>query len=485
MQNQYADSFGFETKKRCGSDAPKVRQSSIRNTRLPQAVNPVPATAELAHQQISRRHAMTARAVATATAGCIIEAMEERRLLSATLTTVDLHANSIVQALGSPIVERRVGPTLSGALTGDQVSRFPGYDPGQINQYYGLDQLGFNGAAADGAGQTIAIVEIGDDPTIADDLALFDQQEGLPPPPSLRVVGEDGSSNLPDATSETTETALDVEWAHAIAPAASLIVVEATTNIQTYSDLSHLFVNAVNTAKSEPGVSAVSISYGVPEGLYHAPDSSFATPAGHQGVSFLVSSGDGGSYPNKSTSRQIVVMSPASSPNVIAVGGTTLQYDTNYNPASEIGWGYTQSNGNYAGSGGGLSTLEAEPSYQKSVAGTLGGRGVPDVAFEGDSATGVLVYDTSMGGWGVVGGTSLSAPCWAGIIAIVNQGRTLQGLPTLNSAGASTSTTLYNLPASDFNDITSGTNGEYDAGTGYDLVTGAEHQSQTNSFPIW
>ena len=108
------------------------------------------------------------------------------------------------------------------------VTAFPGYTPAQIRNYYGLNQVTFNGTAADGAGQTIAIVELGDDPKLQSDLGIFDSQEGLAAPPNLTIVGQDGGSKLPDPTPDTAEESLDVEWAYAIAPSASILVVEAT-----------------------------------------------------------------------------------------------------------------------------------------------------------------------------------------------------------------------------------------------------------------
>ena len=193
-------------------------------------------------------------------------------------------------------------------------------------------------------------------------------------------------------------------------------------------------------------------------------------------MTFVISSGDGGSYEYNPgvIGDGISVNSAASSPNVLAVGGTTLAYDANGNPVSETGWGYdsTQTPGDFVGSGGGVSVLEPEPSYQTAVAGVLSGRGVPDVSFEADPNTGVQQYDTSAGGWFEDGGTSLSAPCWAAIIAIANQGRVLQGHTTLNGATDPALPAIYGLPTSDFNDITSGTNGVYSCTSGYDLVTG-------------
>jgi hypothetical protein len=259
------------------------------------------------------------------------------------------------------------------------------------------------------------------------------------------------------------ETALDVEWAHAMAPGAQIILVEA--NSQTLADL----MAGVTTAASQPGVSVVSISWGYAEGLgvlaadESAYDSAFTTP----GVTFVASTGDYGSA---------APVYPAFSPNVLAVGGTslTLNGDNTYN--SETGWGYTSSSlGAFIGSGGGISQYETEPAYQGGVQST-GYRTTPDVSFVADPATGAWVADQynldPSNPWEVVGGTSLSAPCWAGLIALVNQGRVAAGQPTLNSTSPTqTQQALYSLSQTDYNGISSGSNG-YSALAGYNLVTG-------------
>ena len=188
-------------------------------------------------------------------------------------------------------------------------------------------------------------------------------------------------------------------------------------------------------------------------------DSSFLTPAGHGGVTFLASTGDSGA-PGEY---------PAFSPNVLAVGGTSLNLNSAGNYASETGWG---SGAGQPGSGGGQSVLESEPAYQLSVQHS-GKRQIPDVAFDAYPNTGVPIYDThgisGQTGWFQVGGTSLSAPSWAALLAIANQGRALAHKGTLLNQQAMTA--LYTLPQSDFHDITMGNNG-FPAKPGYDLVTG-------------
>jgi subtilase family serine protease len=328
-----------------------------------------------------------------------------------------------------------------------------GFSPQQISQAYGFNQITFkNGTIqGNGSGQTIAIVDAYSQPNIASDLQTFDSTYGIAAPPSFTVVNENGGSTLP--TSDTNwgmEESLDVEWAHAMAPGANILLVEANSN--SYSDL----LTAVNYARNQPGVSVVSMSWGGPEfageNLY---DSYFTTPTGHNGVTFVASSGDNGS----SGAPEFVSVSP----NVLAVGGTQLSTDTNGNYLSETGW---------SGSGGGISAYESQPSYQQGVVTqTSTMRAVPDVAYNASDGSPYAVYDTDYGGWIEVYGTSAGAPQWSALVAIADQGRALNNQSTLDGA-TQTLPAIYQLPSSDFHDITSGSNGSYSAGPGYDLVTG-------------
>ena len=194
-----------------------------------------------------------------------------------------------------------------------------------------------------------------------------------------------------------------------------------------------------------------------------AYDSTFTTP----GVTFVASTGDYGAADP---------VYPAFSPNVLAVGGTSLSLNADNSYNSETGWGYfSNSSGTFIGSGGGISQYESEPAYQQRVQST-GSRTTPDVSFVADPATGAWIADPynldPSNPWEVVGGTSLSAPCWAGLIALVNQGRAAAGQPTLNSSSPTeTQQSLYSLSQNDYHVITSGSNG-YSAAAGYNLVTG-------------
>ena len=158
------------------------------------------------------------------------------------------------------------------------------------------------------------------------------------------------------------------------------------------------------------------------------------------------------------------------------------------------GGGSVFDDGNAGGTGGGISQYEfPQPSYQQGtvtkVTQSTTYRTIPDVSFVGGTATPVYEYDSAFGAVAPepTGGTSLSSPCWAGLVAIVDQGLALGGLPPLNtdtSAGATLQTALYDSPLTDFHDITSGYNG-FNAGPGYDLSPGLARPSQTCSFPTW
>ncbi len=380
-----------------------------------------------------------------------LERLECRRALSATPTQAPI----VVAGTFEP-AWLASSTALRSGLAAPQASSGPsGFTPAQIRHAYGFDGLTFDGVPADGTGTTIAIVTAYDSPNIATDLATFSATFGLPAPPSFRKVSQTGSAALPAFNAAwSSETCIDVEWAHAIAPGASILLVEAKTNSNT--DL----VAAVNFARSAPGVIAVSMSWG--QGEYvgeKAFDTSFATPAGHPGVTFFAASGDSGA-PG---------IYPAMSPNVVAVGGSSLKLGAG-GSAIESGW---------SRSGGGISLYESRPAYQTGVVTqTTTKRANPDVSFVADPATGLAVCDSRANGantpWAAYGGTSIAAPQWAGLAAIVAQGRALRGAASLDGAKEFLPAS-YALPATDFRDIVTGTSlgsPRYTAAAGYDLVTG-------------
>lgn len=327
------------------------------------------------------------------------------------------------------------------------------FTPAQIRQAYGVDQVTFNGGAVagDGSGQTIAIVDAYDDPTIAADLAHFDAQFGLAAPPSFVKATPQGQPAYNSGWAG--EIALDVEWAHAIAPGANILLVEARSS--SFADL----LAAVDYARSQPGVSAVSMSWGASEfSSETSNDSHFITPAGHAGVTFLASSGDSGTPPEW----------PSVSTNVVSVGGTSLKLNADNSYAGETGW---------RSGGGGVSKYVTKPTYQTYVSTPSSTkRTSPDVAYDADPNTGVYVYDSSNGGaWYQYGGTSASSPQWAALIAVADQGRVLARLSSLDGP-TETLFALYTMGQAQttyFHDITSGSNGGGSrAGVGYDTVTG-------------
>ena len=356
------------------------------------------------------------------------------------------------------MLDPRAQITASGQLAPFATSSPTGMTPAKMRHAYGIDQIMFGAVHGDGTGQTIAIVDAYDYPTAASDLHNFDVAFGLPDAPSLTRVNEDGGTTLPGTDPAglgndwEVEEALDVEWAHSMAPGANILLVEVAS--PTDSDL---IQHGVNYARSAPGVVAVTMSFGRGEDAsVTGLDQYFTTPTGHNGVTFLASTGDTGSPGGY----------PAKSPNVVAVGGTTLSVDASGNYISESGW---------SGSGGGLSTFESQPAYQNGVVTQSSTqRATPDVAFDADPASGAAIYDSYDFGtstpWMTVGGTSLSSPCWAGIVSIVDQGRALGGVGSMDGIGK-TLPRLYAISAGDFHDITTGSNG-LSAGVGYDLVTG-------------
>ncbi|HET7627944.1 MAG TPA: S53 family peptidase [Bacillales bacterium] len=318
-----------------------------------------------------------------------------------------------------------------------------GYTPDQIRNAYGVDELSYTGT-----GQTIAIVDAYGSPTIKQDLQTFNQQFGLPPA-DLTVVYPDGKPRRTDG-GWALETSMDVEWAHAIAPDAKILLVVAKSN--SLADL----LSAEDYASSH-GAEVVSNSWGASE---FSSEASYDSHFQHPGITYTASSGDSGAG----------VIWPAASPNVVAVGGTTLNLDESGNRLSVSAWD---------GSGGGLSNYFARPNYQDAWQSVVGSsRGVPDISFDADPNTGVAVYDSTRlqgeKGWFQVGGTSLGAPCWAALIALADQGRTspLSSTETLTKLYQIAGDTGSSGYVANFYDITSGNNGGFAAKAGYDLVTG-------------
>jgi subtilase family serine protease len=293
---------------------------------------------------------------------------------------------------------------------------------------------------------TIAIIDAYDDATIEKDLGIFDAAYGL----ALCTVKNGCLEKHLMASSTKTdsgwslETSLDVEWAHAIAPQAKILLVEAKT--PSGANL----LSAIDYATGRKDVVSVSMSWGGAEFSDELSyDSHFVSK---YGAAFFASSGDDGAG----------VSWPAVSPLVVGVGGTSLELLAGGTLVSESAW---------SGSGGGVSAYETQPDYQKTYAvpKAKGMRAVPDVSYDADPASGYAVYRTtgkSKNGWYTVGGTSAGAPQWAAIYALGHS-----ATPGVMYADKASSGTLKF-----FRDIASGSNGtcKYycDARKRYDYVTG-------------
>jgi len=307
-----------------------------------------------------------------------------------------------------------------------------GLNPQQVRAAYNL--------TASGAG-TIAIVDGYDNPNAAADLQTFSTQFGIP------MTGSFTKHTMGSVRANSgwaLESSLDVQWAHAIAPAANILLVEAKS-----SRLSDLLA-AVDYARKVPGVISVTMSWGASEFSGSSAYDSYFTSGNGQPITFFASSGDSGTG----------VQWPAVSANVVGVGGTTL--NASGSSSTETAWN---------GSGGGISSFVNEPSYQSSLVHNSNGmRAVPDVSFDADPQSGVAVYDSygynGQKGWFVVGGTSLGSPSWAAIRA----------LGTASNPAFYTDATNPTIYSTDFRDVTSGSNGSCGAvctaATGYDFITG-------------
>ncbi len=284
------------------------------------------------------------------------EPLEERWLLS-----ISAGAAAPAEMIASP--QSSVQPI--GEI-GSSPSASPGsaaVSPQQIRHAYGLDQLSQN------AGGVIAIIVAYDDPKIvsstssgfsASDLHQFDLAFGLPDPPSITKIVQDGTANYPAPSpvypaqnSWASETSMDVEWIHALDPQAHLLLVEANSPSRT--DLYAAVDQARNwSGLSGESVSVVSMSWGESEFNGETSyDSHFTTPSGHQGITFLAATGDYG-WPGEY---------PAYSPNVVAVGGTTLTTDSSGDYISEITWNDTHPGQGQIeeATGGGISQYESQP----------------------------------------------------------------------------------------------------------------------------
>ena len=323
-----------------------------------------------------------------------------------------------------------------------------GMTPVQIRAFYGVPSVGGSGV--------IAIVDAYHYATALNDFNVFSKTFGLPQETGngsvFQVVYATNGNKQPRANSGwAQEAALDIEWAHAMAPGAKIVLVEAAS--AGYADL----FAAVDKAKSIAGVTQVSMSWGGGEFSSETSYDSHFVNAANRNILYFASSGDTGG----------VVEYPSSSPYVTAVGGTSVATDSAGSFTGETGW---------SGAGGGTSLYEAKPGYQSAL--SVSKRSVPDISSNADPNTGVSVYCSTQNqgysGWLVFGGTSVSAPCMAGMHNVS---------ATANSTNASFLSYIYSnyTTSGNYRDITSGNNG-FSAGVGWDFVTGVGSPVSVNAF---
>jgi kumamolisin len=331
------------------------------------------------------------------------------------------------------------------------------YTPPQVAAAYAYP------TGVDGTGQTIALIELGGGYNTSD-LSTYFANLGLPVP-TVTSVSVDGATNAPtgDPNSADAEVGLDIEVAGSIAPGAKIVVYFGPNTDQGFLDA---ITTAIHDTTNAPTI--VSISWGGPESTWTAQaltnfDSAFADAA-TLGVTVCVAAGDNGSSDGV-TDGNAHVDFPASSPHVLACGGTSLSANGT-TISSETVWNDGAGGG---ATGGGISDSFPLPAWQQNAGvppsvnpGGNIGRGVPDVAGDADPQTG---YDTLVDGQsGIIGGTSAVAPLWAALIALINQQSAVR-LGFFN-------TQLYGQATTSLNDITVGNNGAYSAGSGWDPCTG-------------
>lgn len=358
------------------------------------------------------------------------------------------------------------------------------YTPAQIRAAYGLPVLPTSTASLTaaqaaqlGAGQTIYIVNAKHNPNVVAELAAFNAKFGLPTCTS-RTLAANASLPLAAASKTAcelvvaysttagavtstapaydsgwaTEIALDVQWAHATAPLARLVLIEAP-------DASVASLSKAVALANKMGSGVVSMSFGATEGSWTTSyDSAFSG----SGMSYLAATGDNGA----------AVSWPSVSTKVVAVGGTTLAYSGS-GARSETTW---------TGTGGGTSAYVALPSYQSGTIGGYARRAVADVAFNADPSSGQYVATIAQGSttvrWVSAGGTSLATPQWAGLLAVANAMRVAASKTVLGQPHAALYQQIGAVPAqyaAAFKDVTTGSHGTCTtctAKTGYDTPTG-------------
>lgn len=387
--------------------------------------------------------------------------MKNRKLMGTVMAMLALlvPVSTTASAPASPAKIAQVEATPAATNTPD------GNLPASVRRYYGFDKLPY-----DGSGQTIAIISAYNYPTAAADMAGFintfglKNMYGLPgtgsctvqagPYPCFEQVSapsanQDGSLTITQNTNFHQESALDTQWAHAMAQGANILLVEAKTGHMP--DL----LAAVDKAVAM-GANVVSMSWGLAESKVDLVEGNqhFHVP----GVVFVAASGDRGTE----------VQFPASSPNVLSVGGTTARLARNGRSlATEIAWSFGKS-----GSVGGYSSHFEQPHYQSGFQ-SSGKRAVPDVSYAAARSGFATLYNDT---WYSYGGTSAGAPQWAALVALTNQARAQNGMAPLSGVEPFYNAAAGGLWAQNFVDITSGygacLSSDCAATPGFDIATG-------------
>src|ERR1700756_49923 len=351
--------------------------------------------------------------------------------------THNAYANSVERGSLLPHVQH---PILYSPLSLSKPGS-PPFAPSDIRKGYDFLPLYTHGIK--GNGTRIAIVDAFGDSRLSQDLSSFDSLTGLPAA-TMNTYYPDGQ---PSTTNSgwALETALDVEWAHAIAPSATIDLVVAFDDSlgSVYDGIS--FVAGHLTSET-----VLSMSFGLSESQFPTTGNYtialhhqlFATMASH-GTSMFASSGDSGS------SSCCDVSYPASDPLVVAVGGTTLHLDGSASYLYDSVW---------SGSGAGSSLIFAKPSWQNGLGDSM--RDIADVSYDANPSTGVIVVQG--GSQFTVGGTSAGSPQWAALMALASQ--------AANTRFGSIGAKLYNLTS--YHDVTIGSNGFFPTGPGWDYPTG-------------
>jgi subtilase family serine protease len=329
-------------------------------------------------------------------------------------------------------------------------------------------------AGITGAGQNVAIIQFGVDTDA--DLAVYDQTFGIQAPDVERIPVDGGLKGAP--ADFAPEAALDTQVVRAVAPGAQILVYGFPAN--------EPFGASIDAVVADGRAKVISISYGgcfsadhVSKATYEDTKAALARAAA-AGVTLFAASGDWGAFVCHAfdpKDPRVTTFFPACTDNVVGVGGTSLDTRADGSYLRETGWEDYLST---AGTGGGLSPLDARPPWQKGVPGidnasSDGSRQCPDVAAVADSFTGYLVYltdpKTGEAGWQMVGGTSAATPFWAGVMALVQQAASQKGITQLGFLAP----LLYRVAASDpgaFHDVQRGGNLVEQAGAGWDYATG-------------